>query len=202
MNTGLKNYTDEELVEIYKEGNEEVIKELLKSTEKLRYSLAQKYLNIPKSEMEDLMSEGVIEMLSAIQKYDRLKYTASFKSFLYVSISRHYDDLFRAAVSAKRNPRGVEESYEQVNSNSEFNEEGDSLGNSVFSVTCEGYGMAEMKVLLEKLELSEKERIVVNLLIDGRSKPDIAQYLGIKTPSVHTYIKRIGNKLNLSGVFA
>ena len=55
---------------------------------------------------------------------------------------------------------------------------------------------------MDSINLSAKERVVVNLLMDGNSKPDIARYLGVKTPSVHTYIKRIGQKMNLSGAFA
>lgn len=203
MNTGLfKGLKDEELVELYKGGNEEAFEALLKSTEKIRYSLAKKYLNIPGSELEDLMSEGSMEMIRAVWKYDRTKYTASFKSFLYTDLTQYYNDLFKAAVSVKRSPNGFVESFEQLNSNSEYDEEGDSLGNREFSVECEDYSMVEIRMLMDSINLSAKERVVVNLLMDGNSKPDIAKHLGVKTPSVHTYIKRIGQKMNLSGAFA
>ena len=51
-------------------------------------------------------------------------------------------------------------------------------------------------------KLSDKERVVVNLLMAGNSKPDIARRLGVKTPSVHSYVKRIATKINLSGAYA
>lgn len=203
MNTGFyKGLKDEELVELYKSGDERAFEALLKSTEKIRYSIAKSYLNIPGSEIEDLMSEGAMEMLKAIWKYDSTKYTASFKSFLHTAISQHYNDLFKAAVSVKRSPKGFVESFEQMNSNSEFEEEGDTLGNREFSVECEDYSMVEIRMLMDSLNLSAKERVVINLLMDGNTKPDIARRLGVSTPSVHTYIKRIGQKVNLSGAFA
>lgn len=203
MNTGLyKGLKDEELVEMYKSGDERAFEALLKSTEKIRYSIAKSYLNIPGSEIEDLMSEGAMEMLKAIWKYDSTKYKASFKSFLHTAISQHYNDLFKAAVSVKRSPKGFVESFEQMNSNSEFEEEGDTLGNREFSVECEDYSMVEIRMLMDSLNLSAKERVVINLLMDGNTKPDIARRLGVSTPSVHTYIKRIGQKVNLSGAFA
>ena len=131
MRTGLyKRLSNEELVELYKAGESDAFEALLKNTEGLRATLAQRYLNIPGSEFEDLMSEGAIEMLSAIQNFDSKNYSSSFSTFLYSAISRHYNDMFTAAVCEKRNPGCFVQSYEQVNSNSEYEEDGDSL------VTC------------------------------------------------------------------
>ena len=107
--------------------------------------------------------------------------------------------MFTAAVCEKRNPGCFVQSYEQVNSNSEYEEDGDSLGSSEFSVECEDYSMVEIRDLLSRLKLSDKERVVVNLLMAGNSKPDIARRLGVKTPSVHSYVKRSATKINLSG---
>lgn len=134
MRTGLyKGLSNEELVELYKAGESDAFEALLKNTEGLRATLAQRYLNIPGSEFEDLMSEGAIEMLSAIQNFDSKNYSSSFSTFLYSAISRHYNDMFTAAVCEKRNPGCFVQSYEQVNSNSEYEEDGDSL--SVLSRT-------------------------------------------------------------------
>ena len=186
MRTGLyKRLSNEELVELYKAGESDAFEALLKNTEGLRATLAQRYLNIPGSEFEDLMSEGAIEMLSAIQNFDSKNYSSSFSTFLYSAISRHYNDMFTAAVCEKRNPGCFVQSYEQVN-----------------SIECEDYSMVEIRDLLSRLKLSDKERVVVNLLMAGNSKPDIARRLGVKTPSVHSYVKRIATKINLSGAYA
>lgn len=202
MKTGLyKGLSNEELVELYKAGEAEAFDELMKKTEGLRTSLAQRYLNIPGSEFEDLMSEGAMEMLSAIQNFDSEKYSSSFSTFLYSAISRHYNDLFVKSTCAKRNS-GFVKSYEQLNTHSEYEDDEDSLGSSEFSVECEDYSMVEVRDLLSRLKLSDKERVVVNLLMAGNSKPDIARRLGVKTPSVHSYVKRIATKINLSGAYA
>ncbi len=203
MRTGLyTGKTNEELVNLYKNGESGAFDELMKNTEKLRFSLAQNYLNIPGSELEDLVSEGAIEMLTAIKNFDAEKYATTFSTFLYSAISRRYNTLFKKATSAKRSPNGFVESYDQMNSNSEYEEDGNSLGNSEFSVECEDYSMIEVRSLLESLKLSDRERLVVNLLMDGNSKPDIARRLGVKTPSVHKYVQRIASKINLSGAYA
>lgn len=48
MRTGLyKGLNNEELVKLYKAGDTEAFDELMKKTEALRSSLAQRYLNIP-----------------------------------------------------------------------------------------------------------------------------------------------------------
>ena len=103
MRTGLyTGKTNEELVNLYKSGEAGAFEELMKNTEKLRFSLAQSYLNIPGSELEDLVSEGAIEMLTAIKNFDAEKYATTFSTFLYSAISRRYNTLFKKATSAKR----------------------------------------------------------------------------------------------------
>ena len=112
MRTGLyTGKTNEELVNLYKSGEAGAFDELMKNTEKLRFSLAQSYLNIPGSELEDLVSEGAIEMLTAIKNFDAEKYATTFSTFLYSAISRRYNTLFKKATSAKRSPNGFVESY-------------------------------------------------------------------------------------------
>lgn len=81
MRTGLyTGKTNEELVNLYKNGESGAFDELMKNTEKLRFSLAQNYLNIPGSELEDLVSEGAIEMLTAIKNFDAEKYATTYKT--------------------------------------------------------------------------------------------------------------------------
>lgn len=204
MNKGLyAGMNDEKLVEVYKNtADEGAFEELMKSTEKLRYTVAEHYLNIPDCEMDDLMSEGAMEMLAAVNAYDGANYTASFKSFLYAALTRRYNKMFKTATRQKRNAQGITLSYEQLNSNSEYEEEGDTLGNRAFSVECEDYGMVEISMVVESLNLSDRERVVVNMLMGGMEKSDIAKALGVKAPSVHKYAERIGKEMILSGAFA
>lgn len=87
MRTGLyKRLSNEELVELYKAGESDAFEALLKNTEGLRATLAQRYLNIPGSEFEDLMSEGAIYPYVCIWKrmefllHVRLHITLNLKS--------------------------------------------------------------------------------------------------------------------------
>lgn len=196
-----ENLTNEELVEVYKaEGSEAAFEALMRNTEPLRYKVAQRYLNIPGSELEDLMSEGALEMYKTVCNYESGK--ASFTSFLYSVLTRLYNTMFKLANSEKRNAHGMVLSFDQMNDNSEYEEDGDSMGNTFFSVECDEYSMIEVRMLIETLGLSDRETLTINLLMDGKTPADIAREIGCKTPTVHSYIKRIGKKLDFSGAYA
>lgn len=201
-----KNYNDyavDELVTQYKqERNESVFVEIMEKTKGLIYVFARSYTrSIIGAELEDLVSEGDLVLWDAIQTFDDTR-ECSFTTYLCGCLKRNYNTLFSMANCQKRNPGCFVHSYEQINTHSEYEEEGDSAGASEFSVECEDYDMVEMKMLLDSLELSDNERVVINLLLMGKSKPDIARKLGVKTPSVHSYVKRIGKKLIAAGICA
>ena len=201
-----KNYNDyavDELVTQYKQDkNESVFTEIMEKTKGLICVFAKSYSrSIIGAEMEDLISEGNLILWDAVQTFDDTR-DCRFTTYLCGCLKRNYNTLFSMCNCKKRNPGCFVQSYEQLNSNSKHEEDGNSLGNSEFSVECEDYSMIEVRSLLESLKLSDRERLVVNLLMDGNSKPDIARELGVKTPSVHTYVKRIGKKLIAAGLCA
>ena len=201
-----KNYNDyavDELVAQYKQDkNERVFAEIMEKTKGLIYVFARSYSrSIIGAEMEDLISEGNLILWDAVQTFDDTR-DCRFTTYLCGCLKRNYNTLFSMCNCKKRNPGCFVQSYEQLNSNSKHEEDGNSLGNSECSVECEDYSMIEVRSLLESLKLSDRERLVVNLLMDGNSKPDIARELGVKTPSVHTYVKRIGKKLIAAGLCA
>jgi RNA polymerase sigma factor (sigma-70 family) len=198
-----KNYEVEMLVRLYQnERQEATLQAIMDKCKNVVYSLAGKYhTTIPGTEVEDLVSEGNIVLWDAVQTWDE-KRGCSFISYLYACLCRNYNTLYNFSNREKRNAQGFIRSYEQINSNSEYDEEGNTFGNILFSVECEDYSMVEVRLLLDTLNLSEQEKIVANLLVAGMDKPDIARILKIKTPSVHSYVKRIGKKLIQSGMCA
>ena len=203
MKDNYRTYETEMLVMKYKqEKNEEILQEIMERCKGIVYGLSVKYSkSILGTEIEDLVSEGNIVLWDAAQTWDEER-GASFTTYLYSCLCRNYNTLYNISTSQKRNPKGFVESFEQLNSNSEYEEEGDTLGNREFSVECEDYGMVEIMMLLNELDLSDREKKVVSLLVSGNSKPEIARYLGVKTPAVHSYVKRIGKKLIASGMCA
>lgn len=203
MKENYRSYEVNELVMKYQnEKSEEVFQKIMRRCENLIYSLARKYLaTIPGIELEDLVSEGNIVLWDAVQKWDKDQGSA-FTSFLYSCLCRNYNTLYTLSTRQKRNAQGIALSYEQLNSNSEYEEEGDTLGNRAFSVECEDYALVEIQLLLSTLKLSENEKKVVALLVAGNSKTEIARYMGTSTPTIHSYVKRIGKKLIQSGLCA
>lgn len=203
MKDNYRTYETEMLVMKYKqEKNEEILQEIMERCKGIVYGLSVKYSkSILGTEIEDLVSEGNIVLWDAAQTWDEER-GASFTTYLYSCLCRNYNTLYNISTSQKRNPKGFVESFEQLNSNSEYEEEGDTLGNREFSVECEDYSTVEIMMFLNELDLSDREKKVVSLLVSGNSKPEIARYLGVKTPSVHSYVKRIGKKLIASGMCA
>lgn len=193
--------TNEQLVEMFKAGDERAFEILMNNTESMRYKIAQDFGNIPGSELEDLLQDGAMLMVKAAESYDPERGTA-FTTFLYSRLQRLYKDKFRAETAEKRNPHGLVLSYDQMNDNSEYEEDGDSLGNEAFSVTVEDYSLIEIRETLDMVALSKSEDMAIRLWVEGKTKPEIAALMKVKTPSVHTYIKRAGKKLILSGAFA
>ena len=193
--------TNEELVEMFKAGDQIAFNALLKNTEPLRFRLAQRFLNIPGSELEDLMQEGAMELVNIALMF-KPSTGSSFTTFLYPALEQKYTSLFRDATAKKRNPGGMVLSFDQMNDNSEYEEDGDTLGNEMFSVECEDYSMVEIRETIKALSLAGRELITIQMLIDGKSKPEIAKLLHVSTPTVHSYINRAGRKMKLSGAFA
>ena len=119
---------------------------------------------------------------------------------IFVAVLKEITIHYFQCVIVKKNPGCFVQSYEQINSNSEYEEDGNRLGNSEFSVECEDYSMIEMKMLLDRLELSENERVVVKSLLMEKSKPDIAGELGVKN-TICTYLcKTYWKKLIAAGL--
>ncbi len=193
--------TNEELIEMFKAGDQRAFEALMENTEPMRYKLAQSFLNIPGSELEDLLQDGAMILVKAAYQYDPDN-GAAFTTFLYSRLQKLYKDKFRAETADKRNPKGMVLRFDQMNDNSEYEEDGNTLGNDLFSVEVEEYSLIEIRETIEMIALSGAEDIAIRMLIDGKSKPEIAEVMGVKTPSVHSYIKRAGEKLKLAGVFA
>jgi len=193
--------TNEELVEIFKAGDQGAFEALMDNTESMRLKIAQSYSNIPGSELEDLLQEGAMAIVKAAQVYDPSK-GAAFTTFLYSHLQRVYQDIFRAETAEKRNPHGMVLSFDQLNDNSEYEEDGDTLGNEEFSVVVADYSLIEIRETLNMIALSGAEDMAIRLWIEGKSKPEIAEIMKVKTPTVHSYINRAGKKLKLSGAFA
>jgi len=204
MNRNYKENDIEMLVSLYqRDHSQEIFEAVMKACERLVIKVAQKYHEtIPSLDLEDLVSEGNIILWDAVKTYEPGK-GCKFTTFLYSCLSRNYNNLYRFENAEKRRPGGFVRSVEQMESGTEYegNEE-KSLGNEELAAECIEYNMVELRAALQSIDFSEREHEVIKYLMNGMSKPAIAELIGVKTPTIHSYVKRIGSKLIESGVVA
>lgn len=190
------NKTNEELVALYvNEGNEKAIEALLKNTEGLRVSLANKFSeSIPGMDFDDLMQEGAMVMLNKLSVYNPEK--VSFTSFLYMVIENRYKNIYKSVTCRKRNLFDEVSVDDDSNGDDSFSSDRGSL---YLSVECEEYERVELLNLIDSLNLSNKERIVARFLAYGWDKAGIAEETNMSNSQVCVLSKRIGKKMILAG---
>lgn len=195
MKTGLKEMSNERLVVMYRESNDEMILQVLitKNTGLLTI-LANSYVSsIPHSELEDLISESYIAMLDAIKDFDENR-GFNFSTLLKTYVRQRLNKIYYTETRKKRFTGSIPCSYEGL---VEINKDGD----TAFTVECDDITSVEFESLLSTMDFNEKEQIVVNILMSGGSKGEVAKYLNIAPASVTYYIRRIAKKFELTGVY-
>lgn len=204
MNRNYKENDIEMLISLYqRDYSDKLFEAVMKACEGLVVTVANKYHEtIPSLDLEDLVSEGNIVLWDAMKSYEPGK-GCKFTTFLYSCLSRNYNNLYRFENAGKRNPGGYVRSVDQMESGTEYegNEE-HSSGCEELAAECIEYNMVELRAALRSIDFSDRESEVIRYLMDGKSKPEIAELIGVKAPTVHSYVKRIGNKLIESGVVA
>ena len=196
MNTGL--FSNEELVKMYREsGNERFLQELITQNVGIMNKWAVSYASsIPNAEVEDLVSEEYFPLRKAINDYEESK-GVSFASFLKVYVSQHFNRLYNKETRQKRFTGIAPDSYEGLLEKASEDGYG-SLGTS-FTVECNDYSSIEFIDFLNSLELNEKEQVVIQVLLEGGNKVDVAKTLSITSATTTYYIKRIREKFINAG---
>lgn len=193
--TGLSN---EALVKGYKESrNERYLAELIRKNTPLLRMLVDPYLaTIPNSEYEDLIAESYIPLVRAVEDFDEARGLA-YITLLKVYVRQHLNRLYNEATRKKRYTGSTPISYEAL---TEINKEGGCEMDSYFTVECEDVRAFEFQELLKSLHLNEKEQVVVNVLMDGGTKGEVAKALNVTPATANYYFKSIKKKFILAGV--
>lgn len=193
--TGLSN---EALVKGYKESrNERYLAELIRKNTPLLRMLVDPYLaTIPNSEYEDLIAESYIPLVRAVEDFDEARGLA-YITLLRVYVRQHLNRLYNKATRKKRYTGSTPISYEAL---TEINKEGGCEMDSYFTVECEDVRAFEFQELLKSLHLNEKEQVVVNVLMDGGTKGEVARALNVTPATANYYFKSIKKKFILAGV--
>jgi RNA polymerase sigma factor (sigma-70 family) len=141
-------------------------------------------------EKEDVMQEGMIKLLKAFKYYDSSK--SSPETFISRVIDNKIKDVFKAAASKKN---WVTYSAIHIESAQEINDyEEETLE---FQLPDEEKGFEDVIFLesLNKIKWTKKEREVINYLLKGYQKKEIAQKLKLTSASISQTCTKIKNKL-------
>lgn len=195
--TELKHLTDEEIVELAKNGNVTALEYLINKYKNFVRAKARTYFLIG-ADREDIIQEGMIGLYKAIRDY-RYDRQASFRAFAEICVTRQMITAIKTATRQKHIPLN---SYISLNK-PVFDEESERTLGEVVTTEKEG-NPEEMFINQENLMdiestmqriLSPLEQDVVNLYLEGKSYTEIAQKLGRHVKSVDNALQRVKRKL-------
>ena len=187
----------EQTVIAYRAGgkDEKYLKSLMDDVEKLIILIAKPYLeSIHGIELEDLVQDGYIVLMRVIEDYSLSK-GCRFSTVLKTYLQQKYNRIYNHSKRKCRDNGSQPDSLERLQ---ESNKDGE-IEDNYFSVDCSDYKSVEFKELLEKIDFTEKEKVVVNVLMEGGSNGDCAKALDITPSSITYYFKKIGKKLLVAG---
>ncbi len=189
---------DLKLWRLSKADDEDATAELLRLYKGLVRSVAQPFF-LQGGEKDDLLQEGMIGLLQAIQQYDPEQNT-KFRSFAHLVIQRSMLDAARSASRRRHEPLNRSISLETEISDSESDSQlvlADTLEDDAPPPDQELISMEQLEGFLAFMQnnLSELELDVVAGLRLGLSYQEIAERLGRSTKSVDNAIQRLRAKI-------
>lgn len=192
------DYSDEELIEKYRQGEKEIIDYLMAKYKNLVRSKT-KSLFILGGDSEDLLQEGMIGLLQAVTDYDFGR-DASFITFAELCVARKIYSAIKASNDKKHS---FLNNYVSVFNNAEENQEGEAIVtqqlSSGFDTNPENVVLTNelwdaLKKAIEE-ELTELERENFELYLTGMGSGEIARVLGRSPKETDNSIQRAKNKL-------
>ena len=198
---GIKNYreySDELLVSMAREGDEKAEDFLLKKYKDFVRSKARAYFLVG-GDSDDLIQEGMIGLYNAISHYDESK-TSSFMTYAAICINNKLLSAVSADNRKKNEPlNGYVSLYSVITDDageeaslSEVLPDTDNVNPEDIILNEEQEKLAK-KRLLGKLSRLEKE--ILSYYLEGMSYSEIAAHIGKTDKSVDNAIQRIRSKM-------
>ncbi|MFC4765966.1 RNA polymerase sporulation sigma factor SigH [Effusibacillus consociatus] len=193
----LDELSDEDLVEAVREGNDEALEYLINKYKNFVKAKARSYFLIG-ADREDIVQEGMIGLYKSIRDYRDDKLT-SFKAFAELCITRQIITAIKTATRQKHIPLNSYVSLDKPI----YDEDSD---RTLLDVIC-GSRVSDPEELLINQEefvdielkmgeiLSDLERKVLMLYLDGRSYQEIAVDLKRHVKSIDNALQRVKRKL-------
>lgn len=191
----LDHSTDEELITLIRNGNQDATEYLLKKYSPLvKKSIRTMYLI--GADTEDLSQEGMIGLFKAIQNY-QADNTASFYTFAKLCIDRQ---IYTAIKTSNRKKHSPLNSY--ISFYSRANEDDAELIDNLEAgndsnpehVILDRENTSRLEALLEEC-LSNLEKKVLHYYLEGKSYSDIAILLEKPVKSIDNAVQRIREKV-------
>lgn len=197
-NDAFVTYSDEQLVDLVRDGDEDALDYLLNKYKVLVEKKAKSYFLIGAGR-DDIVQEGMIGLFKAIRDFKEDK-TASFYSFADLCITRQMISAVKASTRQKHQPLN---SYISLNKPA-YEEENDKISlldrmPSDKVINPEDLFIGQEKLGIIEHELSERlsslEKKVIQLYIDGKSYVEIAKLLKRPIKSIDNALQRIKKKV-------
>lgn len=192
------NLTDEQIISLIKQGNEEALAYLLEKYKDIVNMRVNKYFMIG-AEREDVIQEGMIGLFKAIKSFNPEKQN-SFKSFANICIERQ---LITAIKTSNRQKHMPLNSYLSLNTSAYENN--DENGTELIEIFNNKTVEDPLETIMKKeyydniesavnKNLSKFEKRVLDRFLKGESYVKIAQNLEAPVKSVDNAIQRIRKK--------
>ena len=194
----LLEFSDEELVEMARDGSEVAIETLLNRYRHYARAKARSYF-LAGADREDIVQEGMIGLFKAVRDF-RADRNAAFRAFAELCITRQIITAIKTAARQKHIPLN---SYISLNKQAApDDEDGRSLGEVLTGnemldpaeLIISAEEIANIKESMGRL-LSELETEVLRLYMDGKSYQEIGDLLGRHVKSIDNALQRIKRKL-------
>lgn len=189
--------SDEELLDAVREGNSEALEYLINKYKNFVRAKARSYFLIG-ADREDIVQEGMIGLYKSIRDFrgDKL---ASFKAFAELCITRQIITAIKTATRQKHIPLNSYVSLDKPI----YDEDSD---RTLLDVICGPRVTDPEELMINKEEfssledrmseiLSDLERRVLMLYLDGRSYQEIAVDLDRHVKSIDNALQRVKRKL-------
>ncbi|MCL6454746.1 MAG: RNA polymerase sporulation sigma factor SigH [Alicyclobacillus sp.] len=193
----LDDWADEELIEAVHQGNDEALEFLIHKYRNFVRAKARSYFLIG-ADREDIIQEGMIGLYKSIRDFREDKLT-SFKAFAELCITRQIITAIKTATRQKHIPLNSYVSLDKPI----YDEDSD---RTLLDVICAARVSDPEELVIHQEEfddielkmaelLSDLERKVLMLYLDGRSYQEIAVDLDRHVKSIDNALQRVKRKL-------
>jgi RNA polymerase sporulation-specific sigma factor len=192
-----RSLEDEEVVELVRKGDIEALEYLINKYKNFVRAKSRSYFLVG-ADREDIVQEGMIGLFKAIRDYKEDK-LSSFKAFAELCITRQIITAIKTATRQKHIPLNSYVSLDKPI----YDEESD---RTLLDVISEAKVMDPEEMIINQEEyvdieikiselLSDLERKVLSLYLDGRSYQEISEQLNRHVKSIDNALQRVKRKL-------